>query len=90
MTPRDHEILKAIREERRACADIAERIRKREWDTAISAGQVNLGAHLYVLLAEEIRDRILMRPAQSNSQWTALEPVKINKPKRKSKNQKSK
>jgi hypothetical protein len=57
-------IAEAVIEEREACADLAERVRKRERDRKPYAPACTV-------IAEEIRDRILMRPATTSSDWTS-------------------
>jgi hypothetical protein len=59
-------VAEAIKDERRACAHIADLVRKRE---LAAYG----GFNLHHLLAEEIRDRILMRPATCDGDWPELE-----------------
>src|SRR5262245_2171563 len=55
-----------IEEEREACAMIAETIRARELT------QYNGRNCPFDTIAEEIRDRIQMRPATSNKDWSEL------------------
>lgn len=54
------------KEERAACTSIAEVIRKRE------LANYNGSNCPYHTIAEEIRDRIQMRPATSNDDWPEL------------------
>lgn len=56
----------AIAEEREACAEIAETIRARELAKYTGANCP------YDTIAEEIRDRIQMRPDTSNKDWREL------------------
>lgn len=56
----------AVEEERAACTSIAEAIRKRE------LANYNGSNCPYHTIAEEIRDRIQMRPATGNDDWPEL------------------
>jgi len=69
----DQAIDGAVLLERAACADIAERIRAREIEA-------NDGAPpFYDLIAEEIRDRIRMRPATTDANWRDALPESTNR-----------
>jgi len=59
-------IRKAIEAEREACAKIAETVRARE------LAKYDGRNCPYDTIAEEIRDRIRMRPATSNKDWSEL------------------